>query len=190
MLIYLRELEKSGAPVHSTNTPATYNYNPSADVPRGVDHDTVLAFDITTVYCYAMLCMYTSYQHDCLIVSHPQQRSGNILAWKNHNALEQRSKSALWMFVFHETSMQGQFLCFFIATLAGNVGLPGVRLQASGGKQRGEHFNGWGAFPSLFCNLCLNLSQDIIQLDSHFVSHFVEQFPSNWHDRHGTTIKA
>lgn len=163
VLIYLRELEKWGVPVHSTNTPATYNCNPSADVPRGLGHDTLLAFDITTLYCYVTLCMYTSCQHDCLIVSHPLQRRGNILAWKNHNALKQRSKSVLWMFVFHETSMQGHFPCFFIATLAGNVGLPGVRLQASGWEQRGEQFTICVPFPPCFAIcvwVCLKTSSN------------------------------
>ena len=124
--------------MHQHITFHVVTYNPSADVPKGLDHDSLLAFDITTVYC----CVCTPYQHNCLIVSHPQQRRGDILAWKNHNALKQRWNSVLWMFVFHEASMQGQFHCFFIATFAGNVGLPGVRLQASGGKQRGDQLTG------------------------------------------------
>lgn len=81
------------------------------------------------------------------------------------------------MFVFHETSMQGQLHCFFILTLAGNVGLPGVWLQASGGKQRGEQLTVREPF-AIRPWICVEISCNYIVISFSFC--WIVSFQSVW----------
>ena len=112
-------------------------------MPKGLDHDSLPAYESTTVYC----CVCTPDQHECLIVSHRRRRSkcfillyrkDRITVYRRLFSMKQACKGLVT--TVSQKQKVFQFHCLFIATLAGNVGLPGVRLQAWGGKLRGEQF--------------------------------------------------